>query len=156
MRLLITLGILACSFNAYAEKLDRTEINKALRDLKPVPLKNQGQDGIWFSTTDAEKLLGLIEKKLPQALDIIDAQDSQIATLKTSVDLYKATVSSYNDYATYNKNMLDTALKYFPELKPPEFPWYEKPAVTYIGGILTGAAIIVVSAYVLDKTNGNK
>jgi len=153
MRLLSVFAVLVFSSSVYAQKIDRAEITKAVKDLKPVVVKNQGADGIWFSTGDAEKLLNLVEKKLPLALDIIDAQDQQITSLNTAINLYKLTIQSYNEYANYNKDMLNTALKYFPELRPPEPPFYKQPVVVYIGGVLTGAAIIVVSAYVLDKTH---
>jgi len=151
MRLLIVLLILIFSSSVYAQKIDRTEITKAVKDLKPIVVKNQGIDGVWFSTGDAERLLNLVEKRLPQALDIIDAQDQQIISLNSAMNLYKLTIQSYNEYANYNKDMLNTALKYFPELRPPEPPFYKEPVVVYIGGVLTGAAIIVISAYTLNK-----
>ena len=152
-RLLIVLGILGFNGSVVAQKIDRAALNQAIHDIKPVPLKYQNQDGVWFSTTDAEKVLGLISDKLPKALDIIDAQDQEIASFKTTVNLYKATITSYNEYADYNKNMLDTALKYFPELRPPEYPWYEKPASTYVAGVITGIVVVTVSAYVLGNIN---
>jgi hypothetical protein len=150
-RLLVVLGIWACSTTAYADKLDRTEINKLIKGLNPVVLKYQGQDGIWFSAADAEKILEALQKKLPLALDIIDSQDSQIATLKTSVDLYKATVASYSDYANYNKSMLDTALKYFPDLRPPEEPFYSKPSVVFISGVVVGVGTVWLTSQVVKN-----
>ena len=153
MRLLSAFVILVFSSSVYAQKLDRTEITKSIKGLKPVALKNQGQDGVWFQSSDAEKILDLLEHKLPEALDIIDAQDQQVVSLNAAVNLYKLTIQSYSDYANYNKDMLNTALKYFPELRPPEPPFYKEPVFTYFMGVLSGAAIIVISAYVLDKTH---
>jgi hypothetical protein len=150
-RLLVVLGIWACSTTAYADKLDRTEINKLVRGLNPVVVKYQGQDGVWFSTSDAEKIIEALQKKLPLALDIIDTQDSNIATLKTTVDLYKATVASYSDYATYNKSMLDTALKYFPDLRPPETPFYEKPSLVFVGGMIAGVGMVWLTSQVVHN-----
>lgn len=151
-KLLIVSSVLVCNV-AVAQRLDRTEINRIIKGLNPITLKNQGQDGVWFSNADAEKILGILEQKLPQALDIIDAQDQQLASYKLAIDLYRSTISSYDQYADYNKQMLDTALKYFPELRPPTQPWYEKPALIYIGGVLTGAAVVVISAYALSTVH---
>jgi len=149
--LLVVLGIWACSATVYAEKLDRTEINKLIKGLNPVALKYQDKDGVWFSASDAERIAEALQKKLPLALDIIDNQDTQITALKTSVDLFKATVKSYDDYADYNKSMLDTALKYFPELKPPELPFYEKSPIAFIGGVVVGVGTMWLASQVVNN-----
>jgi hypothetical protein len=147
-KLLLVLGTLACN-TASAGKLDRSEINKLVKGLTPVVVKYQGQDGVWFSLSDAEKITEALQNRLVLALDIIDDQDSQIASLKTTVDLYKATVMSYNEYANYNKAMLDTALKYFPDLRPPETPFYEKSQVAFVGGVIAGVGMVWLTSQVI-------
>jgi len=138
------------SSTANAE-LNRDEIKKDLKAIKSVTMAKDGVAGVWFDLGSADIILQMIEVKLPKALDIIDAQTEQINSLKLAVDQYKLSIDQYKDLATYNKNMLDIALKYFPDLKPPEYSWYEKPVSTFIYGILVGAAIIVTSSYVLDN-----
>lgn len=154
MRLLIVLGILAYSNLAIAEKIDRTEINKIIKSLSPVSLKYDNKDGIWFSSEQAEGLLWLIETKLKQSLDLIESQDLQIIALKECNSLYKLSIANYMSYADFNKQMLDSALSYFPELEPPTYAWYKGRTASYIYGVLTGTVIIITSAYVVQKVNG--
>ena len=85
MRLLIVWGILAFSIDASAEKLNRSELNKVLENLHPVKVKHQGKNGIWFSEEEAEGILGILDEKLPLALDIIDNQDIQIKALGAAI-----------------------------------------------------------------------
>jgi len=151
MRLLTVLGILAFSTTANAEKLDRTEINRALKSLKPTQVKFQGKDGVWFSEDQAEIVLGLLEDKLPSALDLIDSQDMQITALKNAVNAYKISTNSYKETATYYQQGLNDVLQAFPKLKPVQYSWYEDRTATYIYGIITAAGTIALSAWILDK-----
>ena len=116
--LIVFVGLISSSANA--EELNRDQLRKLVTGLNPVVTKNNGQDGIWFPKTDAERILEILEKRLPLALDIIDAQGKQIEALKGSVESYKASTALYQEYSEYNLKMFDVAMKSFPDLKPPE------------------------------------
>ena len=88
MRFLIVLIIFVFNSTALAEKLDRAEINKSLQDIQSISLKHKGKSGVWFSEQDSDKILILVEEKLPQALDIIDGQDREILLLKNAIKSY--------------------------------------------------------------------
>lgn len=147
-KLLIVLVSFVSSANA--SELDRTQLRKLTEGLTPVVVKNNGKDGIWFSTTDGDRILEVLEKRLPMALDIIDAQDKQIESLKSSVDSYKTSLALYQEYSTYNLKMFEVAMKSVPDLKPVELSWYEKPHATFTYGVVVGVILVVTSAYVLD------
>jgi hypothetical protein len=151
MRLLVVLGILAFSSVSYAEKLDRGKINKVIKNLNPVKVEYQGKEGVWFSVEEAESVLWLVEEKLSQALDIIDSQDIQIIALNSAKDSYKISNKSYADTAKFSLEALKVSLSYFPDLKPPEYSWYEGKTAFYIYGVLSGVVVIVGSAWVLSK-----
>jgi hypothetical protein len=155
MRLLIVLVGLAYSTSVHAQ-INRAEINKALKSINPpVKIKHQGKDGLWFPEDEAETILRLLEEKLPQALDLIDSQEKQAAALKSAIEGYKAASTSYKDVANFNQNALKVALSYFPELNPPKYSWYEGRTAFYMYGVLTGVTVIIVSAWVLDKTQND-
>ena len=156
MRLLIVLGILVYSNVIFAKDIDRTEINKILTNLHPINLKYQGKDGIWFSKDEAEGLLWLLEKKLPQALDLIDVQEKRSVALKLAIESYKISNNSYLDLATFNQQALKIALDNFPDLVSIEHSWYTNRTATYIYGVITGVAVIIGSAIVLEKINDDK
>ena len=155
MRLLIVLGTLAFSIPAYSDDLNRSAINRELQTLNPVKLRHSGRDGVWFSEKNAEIIYLIIDDKLSKAFDLIDTQSYQIKVLKSSIDSYKESVRLYSEYAEYNRQMLEVALKYFPKLEQPKLSWYETRTSSYIYGVLTGVAIIVTSAYVLDQIDDN-
>ncbi len=156
MRFLIVLTILVYSATASAQQLDRAEINKALQSIKSVPLKHKGQDGVWFSVDDADKLLQLVQKKLPQALDTIDAQTEQAKALNIAIDAYKTSNNQYLKVAELTMSALDVALKYIPQIIPPNPPWYKSGKAVYIYGVLTGAGAVIGSALVVKWTVGSK
>ena len=156
MRFLLALIVCVSSATASAEELNREEINKLLRSVQSVPIKHNGKDGVWFSANDAEALLSILETKLPAAFNIIDEQSKQIALLESSIASYKASNEQYKSLVDLNRQMFDTAMKYLPDLNPPQPAWYETPKATYIYGIITGAVIIVGSAWVLDSTLGDQ
>jgi hypothetical protein len=148
--LIVFVGLISSSANA--EELNRDQLRKLVTGLNPIVTKNNGQDGVWFPKTDAERILEILEKRLPLALDIIDAQGKQIEALKGSVESYKASMALYQEYSEYNLKMFDVAMKSFPDLKPPELGWYEKPSTTFVYGVVVGVVLVVTSAYVLDKS----
>lgn len=151
MRLLIVLGSFAFSTTVFAEKLDRSKINTVLSNLNPQKVSHEGKEGVWFPTEEAGGVLWLLEEKLPESLDLVDLQDTQIIALKAALNSYKSAATLYKDTATFNQQALKIALSYFPELSPPQLSWYEGKPAFYIYGVLTGIAIVVVSAWVLDK-----
>jgi uncharacterized membrane protein len=152
LKRLLIVFVLLISSSAHADQLNREQLRKIVQGLNPVVVKNNGQDGIWFTKIDSERILEVLEKRLPLALDIIDAQDRQIESLKSSVDSYKSSLVLYQEYSTYNLKMFEVAMKSVPDLKPPELMWYEKPATTFTYGVVTGIAIVVTSAYILDRS----
>lgn len=150
MKLLIVLSILVYDINVSAqEKLDRTSINNDLKKLDPITIEYNGQQGTWFPTDQAEIVLNLLDK-LVLSLDIIDQQTIKIEALNKSIFLYKESISFYEQYGNLNKQMIDVSLKYLQEFQQPEYAWYENRVAMYFYGILTGAIIIITSAYVLD------
>ena len=147
---LLSVFVILISSTAYAVDLDRTQLRKDLQGINPIPSLNNNIKGIWFSSADADKILQILEVKLPQALDIIDAQSAQIENSNKAIDLYKTSNNQYKDLADYNRKMYDTAMKYFPDIKPPETPWYKSRTVLFVEGVVTGVAVILVSVLVLD------
>jgi len=152
-RLLIVFVSLTSS-SAYADTLNRDQIRKLVEGLTPTATKYNGQDGVWFNKVDAEKVLEVLGKRVPLALDIIDGQDKQIGLLKESVELYKSSSLMYQDYSKYNQQMLEVAMKSLPDLQPPQLSWYEKPHSTFLGGVVVGITLVVTSAIVLNKSLG--
>jgi hypothetical protein len=147
---LLSVFVILISSTAYAVDLDRTQLRKDLQGINPIPSLNNNIKGIWFSSADADKILQILEVKLPQALDIIDAQSAQVENNNKAIDLYKTSNNQYKDLADYNRKMYDTAMKYFPDIKPPETPWYKSRTVLFVEGVVTGVAVILVSVLVLD------
>jgi len=157
MRLLIASIIFGFSFNAFADDLDREAINDALINIKAVPLKHDGKEGVWFPKADAEILLELVTNRLKLSLDIIDTQTIQIKALKDVVESYKASNTSYAELAEHNQQMFDVAMKHIPELDPPEPSWYETPKATFIYGIIVGVAITAGTTYLaIQAVKANK
>ena len=147
---LLSVFVILVSNIAYASDLDRIQLRKDIQGITPIVLVNNGVKGIWFNTTDADKILQILEIKLPQALDIIDAQSNQITLANKSIDLYKTSNAQYKELADYNRQMYDTAMKYFPDIKPPETPWYESHKTIFLEGVVIGVAAIITSVIVLD------
>jgi hypothetical protein len=154
MRFLTALIVYIFSSTAYAQNVSRAEINSALESIKSIPLKHNGQEGVWFPKDDAEIILSIIEEKLPLTLDIIDKQSEQIKLLETALTSYKASNEHYKELVGLHRQMFDTAMKYLPKLDAPDPAWYETTKATYIYGVITGAALIVGAAWVLDNTVG--
>lgn len=152
MRFLIVLTILASSSISNAEKLNRSEINKSLAGIKSVPLIHKGQKGVWFPEADAEVLLNLVSIKLRLSLDIIDDQSDQIDKLNISIENYKEVSNNYKQLAQYNQDMFDIAMKHIPNLKPPEYSWYEKPGSMFMWGAITGAIVTLGLTYAAVST----
>ncbi|MCK5601179.1 hypothetical protein KAR91_04895 [Candidatus Pacearchaeota archaeon] len=144
MRLLIVLIIFVFNSTALAENLDREAINDALINIKAIPLKHKGQEGIWFPKADSELLLKLVTNKLDLALDTIDNQTIQINALKDAVKSYKESNTSYAELADYNRKMFDVAMKHLPNLDPPpDMAWYKTPEATFIYGLVLGVGVTV-------------
>lgn len=151
MKFLIVLIISTFSVPALGQKLNREEIRKQLQGIQSVPLKHQGQEGVWFPKEDAELLLDLVSTKLKLSLDIIDNQDVQIKALQSAVDAYKLSNQSYLDLSNLNRSMFDTAMKHLPDLNPPELSWYESPKATFIYGLMVGGAVVFGTTYLATQ-----
>lgn len=151
MRSLIVSTILIFSSVAYAQDIDRTAIRERLKTVRSVPLKHNGQEGVWFPKSDAEFMLDLVSNKLKLSLDIIDNQNVQIAALKSAVDGYKQSSKQYSELAELNRTMFDTAMKHMPDLHPPEPAWYESPKATFIYGLVAGGAIVFGTTYLATQ-----
>lgn len=157
MRSLIVLIICAFSTSSLAaEQINRAEINKSISNIKSIPLKHQGKDGVWFSKTDAEILLDLITDKLKLSLDIIDNQSIQIAALKSAIDGYKQSNKSYLDLANLNRQMFDVAMKHLPDLNPPEPGWYESSTATFVYGLVVGGLVVFGTTYLATEALGKQ
>lgn len=152
MKFLIVSIILASSTFAQAQVIDRAELKKSLENVRSVPVKHDGVQGVWFPEKDAELLLDLVSTKLKLSLDIIDNQNVQIAALKSAVDGYKQSKNSYAELADFNRTMFDTAMKHLPDLTPPEPSWYESPEATFVYGLVLGGAIIFGTTYLSIKS----
>jgi hypothetical protein len=131
--------------------LDRVEINNTLKNIWSEDVTHNDVDGVWFAKESAERLLFIIEKTLPTALDLIDLQINQIKALRLAVKSYKESVNWYIEYADYNRQMLDVALKNLKNFQQPQYAWYEDRIAVYVYGILTATTILLTSAYLLDQ-----
>lgn len=151
MKYLIVLIICAFSASSFGKKLDRSEINESISNIKSIPLKHNGKDGIWFPKEDAELLLNLVTNKFKLSLDIIDSQNLQIAAQKSAIDGYKLSNESYMDLSSLNKEMFDVAMKHLPDLNPPKPSWYESPKATFVYGLMVGGVVVMGTTYLATQ-----
>jgi len=149
-RLLIA-SVILISSPVFADELDRAQLNKDLKGINPTVVTYNGQKGIWFTTEDGDKILQLVEKKLPLALDIIDVQNKQVLALQESIDLYRKSSLEYKEVAEMNRKMFDTAMNSLPNLKPPTTLWYENHKFVYVMGVLSGIGVMVAASYIIKS-----
>jgi len=119
-------------------------------------MKVDGKDGIWFDAKSAEILLDLVQNRLKLALDIIDAQGSQIGSLNQAIAAYKLSSAQYQELASLNRSMFDTVMEQLPNLTPPEPPWYSSSRATFIYGVVVGGAVVFAASYLAVQTLDNK
>ena len=149
MRFLSVLIICLFSLSAQAAKIDRTEINNLLKQIKSQPLLHDAQTGIWLDPYSGEIVLDLLENKLRLALDIIDDRDEQLKVQKGIADNFIKIIGNY-EYVMkeYTETVDKTLEKITHEI---EIPWYKKPAFMYAYGVATATVVFGVSVYTLDK-----
>lgn len=149
MRFLSVLIIFLFSLSVQAAKIDRTEINNLLQQIKTRPLLHDAQTGIWLDPYSGEIVLDLLENKLKLALDIIDDKDEQLEIQKGVADNFINIIGNYEYVMKEYTTTVDKTLeKIIHEI---ETPWYKKPAFIYAYGVMTATAIFGISVYTLDK-----
>lgn len=151
MKFLIVSIILISNNLTYAQTINRYELKKYVENIHSVPVKHNGKDGVWFIKKDAELLLDLVSNKFKLSLDIIDNQNAQIIALKSAIDGYKSSKNLYLEMATFNRTMFETAMKYMPNLNPPEPSWYENSKASFIYGVVIGGVTIFGTTYLSTK-----
>lgn len=157
MRYLIALIVCAYSVPAFgSDDIDRTEINKALKNVQSKPLKHNGKDGVWFSKEDAAILLEIVQVKFKKSLDVIDNQNTQINALKSAVEGYKLSNKSYLNLSNLHKKMFDTTMKHLPDMIPEGPSWYESPEAMFFYGAVVGAVVVFGTTYLATRALGEK
>lgn len=123
MRLWTAFVVLACSLARPAYAYD------------PKPLDG----GFWFSRQDTLRLLDDVERRLPEALrlvdlqaQVIDMQEAQVQTATTALDLTGSVAAANLEYANVWRAAYEDARC---------TSFLCDPAVQVIGGFLAGAGI---------------
>ena len=146
-KLLIICAIFTSSFAFADDKIDRTQLNADLASLQPVVVVNNGIKGVWYTPTDATKILDIISKRLPLALDIIDGQTRQVAVLNSAITDYTSVIKQYKDISDLKQKMFDTVMGNLDKLTPPPDPWYESHRLIFSIGVISGVAVTIGAAY---------
>ena len=140
MRSLLISIVLACSLSSTA-KADDFQLGVSLKDLKTQVVVNNGVKGVWFNEQDADKVLQVIEVKIPQMIALMGDYNTKLVALQSAVNSYKSANNDLTQASTFHQQMIDNMLKI---TKPPDpVPWYKTTEFMYIAGIVTGVAATV-------------
>ena len=150
MKYLIALIILTCGAQALAETLPVSETidDSFILDLKGIKsqaIPVNGVSGVWFNATDADKILQVLQVKVPHALALIKDQDLKLVTLQFAIDHYKLANDSLSSLADNCNSTIDKVMK----MKVPSetTPFYKEPHFVFISGIVVGASLTMGIVY---------
>jgi hypothetical protein len=116
----------------------------------PVPLTNNGKEGVWFERAEAARMLDELTRSL-QYKDIVITQDELIETLKDQVKTSSAIQTRTNNLLLRSEELSDHwHASYIKELERQQSFWNDPILWTAIG-IAIGGIIAGGTAYAVTR-----